>query len=208
MLNAGITGNRVLHDKDGTNALARLDRDVLVQSGARYLIVLLGINDIGFPGAATADEIIAGHRQIIDRAHAMGLKVYGGTLTPFQAFLPGLYYTDVGEAQRQAVNQWIRTSKAYDAVIDFDKAIRDPSNPAAILPAYDSGDNLHPNDAGYKAMADAINLSLFKDQIPAPRAAAAKSPPAQSVKPTTPALPVPAVMCRGRRSAINTEILP
>ena len=89
VLNAGISGNRVLHDTVGTNASARLDRDVLVQSGARYLIVLEGINDIGYPGTATADEIIAGHRQIIDRAHAMGLKVYGGTLTPFQAFLPG-----------------------------------------------------------------------------------------------------------------------
>jgi len=183
VLNAGITGNRILHDTDGSNALARLDRDVLVQSGARYLIVLEGINDIGFPGAVTTAEIIAGHRQIIDRAHAMGLKVYGGTLTPFQAFLPGIYYTAVGEAQRQAVNQWIRTSKAYDAVIDFDKVIRDPSNPATILPAYDSGDNLHPNDAGYKAMADAIDLSLFKDRIPVRRTFDAKSPSPQTAKP-------------------------
>ncbi|MEO8104660.1 MAG: SGNH/GDSL hydrolase family protein, partial [Betaproteobacteria bacterium] len=162
VLNAGISGNRVLHDIVGTNASARLDRDVLVQSGVRYLIVLEGINDIGIPGAATADEIIAGHLQIIDRARAMGLKVYGGTLTPFQAFLPAIYYTPGGEVTRQAVNQWIRTSKAYDAVIDFDKAIRDPSDPARILPAYDSGDNLHPNDAGYKRMADAIDLSLFR----------------------------------------------
>ena len=161
VLNAGISGNRILHDMVGTNASARLDRDVLVQSGARYLIVLLGINDIGFPGSPAADEIIAGHRQIIERAHAMGLKVYGGTLTPFQAFLPGIYYTADGEAKRQAVNHWIRTSKAYDAVIDFDKAIRDPGNPAAMRPEYDSGDNLHPNDAGYQAMADAIDLSLF-----------------------------------------------
>jgi lysophospholipase L1-like esterase len=176
VLNAGISGNRVLHDNVGTNALARLDRDVLTQSGAGFLIVLEGINDIGIPGLfsvlfptgpyasefVTADQIIAGHRQIIDRAHAMGLTVYGGTLTPFQAFAPGLYYTPDGEAKRQAVNQWIRTSNAYDAVIDFDKVIRNPSNPARILPAYDSGDNLHPNDAGYKAMADAIDLSLFK----------------------------------------------
>ena len=147
-----------------------------MQSGARYVIVQLGINDIGFPGTATADEIIAGHRQIIDRAHALGLKVYGGTLTPFQAFLPGIYYTADGEAKRQAVNQWIRTSKAYDAVIDFDKAIRDPGNPAAIRPAYDSGDNLHPNDAGYQAMADAIDLSLFRDQGSGRRAVTAKSP--------------------------------
>lgn len=164
VLNAGISGNRVLHDTVATNASARLDRDALVQSGARYLIVLEGINDIGYPGTATADEIIAGHLQIIDRAHAMGLKVYGGTLTPFQAFLPGLYYTPEGEAKRQAVNQWIRTSKAYDAVIDFDKALRDPGNPATMRPAYDSGDNLHPNDAGYQAMADAIDLSLFTDR--------------------------------------------
>ena len=186
VLNAGIKGNRILHDKDRSNALARLDSDVLVQSGARYLIVLLGINDIGFPGAVTAEEIIAGHRQIIDRAHAMGLKVYGGTLTPFQAFLPGFYYTADGEAKRQAVNQWIRTSRAYDAVIDFDKAIRDPSNPSRILPAFDSGDNLHPNDAGYKAMASAINLALFRDQASAPRAATAKGAPALTVKPTKP----------------------
>jgi len=162
VLNAGISGNRVLHDAVGTNASARLDRDVLVQSGVRYLIVLEGINDIGYLGTATATEIIAGHRQIIDRAHAVGLKVYGGTLTPFQAFLPGVYYTADGEAKRQAVNQWIRTSKAYDAVIDFDKAVRDPGSPATIRPAFDSGDNLHPNDAGYKAMADAIDLSLFQ----------------------------------------------
>ena len=126
VLNAGISGNRVLHNVEGTNASARLDRDVLVQSGAHYLIVLEGINDIGFPGSASAAEIIAGHLQIIARAHAMGLKVYGGTLTPFKAFLPGVYYSAEGEAKRQAVNQWIRTGKAYDAVIDFDKAIRDP----------------------------------------------------------------------------------
>ena len=105
VLNAGISGNRLLHDTVGTNASARLDRDVLVQSGARYVIVLEGINDIGFPGAATADEIIAGHRQIIDRAHAMGLKVYGGTLTPFQAFLPGIYYTPMArQSARPSTN--------------------------------------------------------------------------------------------------------
>jgi lysophospholipase L1-like esterase len=161
VLNAGISGNRLLHDMVGTNASARLDRDVLVQPGARYLIVLAGINDIGIPLAAPADEIIAAHRQIIERARAMGFMVYGGTLAPFQAYLPGIYYTADGEAKRQAVNQWIRTSKAYDAVIDFDKVLRDPRNPATLLPAYDSGDNLHPNDAGYQAMADAIDLSLF-----------------------------------------------
>ena len=191
VLNAGISGNRLLHDTVGTNASARLDRDVLVQSGARYLIVQLGINDIGFPGTATADEIIAGHRQIVHRAHALGLKVYGGTLTPFQAFLPGIYYTADGETKRQAVNQWIRSSKTYDAVIDFDKAIRDPANPAKIRPAYDSGDNLHPNDAGYQAMADAIDLSLFKGQVSGRRAVAAKTQPTQSVKPQTKLCPCP-----------------
>ena len=183
VLNAGISGNRVLQDTVGTNASARLDRDVLVQPGARYLIVLLGINDIGFPGSPTADEIIAGHRQIIARAHALGLKVYGGTLTPFQAFLPGLYYTSDGEEKRQAVNQWIRTSKAYDAVIDFDKALRDPSNPAALRADYDSGDNLHPNDAGYQAMANAIDLSLFKDPDLARGAVSAETQPTQTGKP-------------------------
>ena len=162
-----------------------------MQSGARYVIVQLGINDIGFPGAATADEIIAGHRQIIHRAHALGLKVYGGTLTPFQAFLPGIYYTADGEAKRQAVNQWIRSSKAYDAVIDFDKALRDPANPAAIRPAYDSGDNLHPNDAGYQAMADAIDLSLFGVQGSGRRAVTAKTQPTQSVKPQPKLCPCP-----------------
>ena len=161
VLNAGISGNRILHDMAGTNASARLDRDVLVQSGVRYVIVLEGINDIGIPVGAAAEDIIAGHRQIIERAHAMGLKVYGGTLTPFQAFLPGVYYSAAGEAKRQAVNQWIRTSKAYDAVIDFDRALRDPADPAVIRADYDSGDNLHPNDAGYQAMADAVDLSLF-----------------------------------------------
>jgi lysophospholipase L1-like esterase len=174
VLNAGISGNRVLRDMAATNALARLDRDVLVQSGARYLIVLEGINDIGFPGSPPVEEIIAGYRQIIDRAHAMGLKVYGGTLTPFKAFLPGIYYDSAAEAKRQAVNEWIRTCKAYDAVIDFDRVLRDPADHAALRPAYDSGDNLHPNDAGYQAMAYAVDQSLFRDATPARRAVDAK----------------------------------
>jgi lysophospholipase L1-like esterase len=183
VLNAGISGNRILHDTKGTNTLARLDRDVLVQSGARYLIVLEGINDIGYPGYTTADEIIDGHRQIVERAHAMGLKVYGATLTPFKAYLPGVYYSPGGETMRQAVNQWIRTSKVYDAVIDFDKAIRDPSDPTKIRATYDSGDNLHPNDAGYQAMADAIDLSLFKDRKLQRRSVNAKSQSTQAGKP-------------------------
>ena len=183
VVNAGISGNRLLHDTVGSNASARLDRDVLVQSGARYLIVLVGINDIGFPNGPSAADIIAGHRQIIERAHAMGLKVYGGTLTPFQAYLPGVYYTPDSEAKRQAVNQWIRTGKAYDAVIDFDKALRDPNHPAKMRPAYDSGDNLHPNDAGYQAMADAIDLKLFEIQSRQQSAVRATSPSPPSGKP-------------------------
>ena len=185
VLNAGISGNRILHDTKGTSASARLDRDVLAQSGVRYLIVLAGINDIGFPGSPPAAEIIAGYVQIITRAHAMGLKVYGGTLTPFRAFLPGLYYSADAEAKRQAINHWIRTSKSYDAVIDFDKAIRDPNSPDAIRPAYDSGDNLHPNDAGYKAMADAIDLSLFKAPVSGRSMVSAKSLSTRAAKPKT-----------------------
>ena len=172
VLNAGISGNRVLHDSPifGVNALARLDRDVLTQSGARWVIVLEGINDIGQPGSSnrpdeevTADQIIQGHKQIIDRAHAMGLKVYGATLTPFAGTtFPG-YYSPAGEVKRQAVNKWIRTSRAYDAVIDFDAAVRDPSDPTKIRPEFDVGDHLHPNDAGYRAMGNAIDLRLFDD---------------------------------------------
>jgi lysophospholipase L1-like esterase len=186
VLNAGISGNRILHDKAGTNASARLDRDVLVQPGVRYLIVLEGINDIGIPVGSTAEDIIAGHRQIIERARAMGIKVYGGTLTPFQAFLPGVYYSTEGEAKRLAVNQWIRTGKAYDAVIDFDRALRDPANPAVMRPAYDSGDHLHPNDAGYQAMADAVDLSLFNLRAGGRQATSAKGASLPVGKPIAP----------------------
>ena len=170
VLNAGISGNRVLHDFVGTNALARLDRDVLVQTGVKYVIVLEGNADFVIPGLignpaedVTAEQIIQGHRQIIDRAHALGLRIYGGTLNPVEGYpFPG-FWTAALEAKRQAVNHWIRTSNAYDAVIDFDKVLRDPSHPTRLLPAYDSGDHAHPNDAGYRAMADAIDLSLFRD---------------------------------------------
>ncbi len=166
VLDEGIAGNRVLHDIIGANALTRLDRDVLVQTGVTHVIVLEGINDIGFGGfipaeAVTADEIIAGHKQLIERAHARGLRIFGGTLTPFEG-TSAPYFSPAGEAERQAVNEWIRTSGAYDAVIDFDKATRNPSHPTRLLPAYDSGDHLHPSDAGYEAMADAIPLWLFK----------------------------------------------
>ena len=168
VLDQGISGNRILHDIAGTNALARLDRDVLAQTGVKYVTVLLGINDIGFSGipgftdqAVSADDIIAGLTQIIERAHAKRLRIFGCTLTPFEGTFPG-YYTLEGEVKREAVNEWIRTSGAYDAVIDFEAAVRDPSHPTRMLPAYDSGDHLHPNDAGYQAMANAIDLSLFR----------------------------------------------
>ncbi len=169
VVDEGISGNRVTHDFIGPNAQARLDRDVLAQSGAAWVTVLEGINDIGIPGAfgspgeaVSADEIIEAHRQIIARAHAQGLRVYGGTLTPFEGTVFPGYYSPEGEAKRQAVNAWIRTSGAYDAVIDFDAAVRDPAHPTRMLAAYDSGDHLHPNDAGYQAMANAVDLKLFQ----------------------------------------------
>jgi lysophospholipase L1-like esterase len=179
VLNLGISGNRVLHDGAGVSALARFDADVLAQPGARTLIVLEGINDIGFPHIppgffgrgrggdntinpaaddVSADEIIGGLRQLVERARGHGLKVVGGTLLPYEG---ALYFAAVGEAKRQAVNTWIRSSKTFDAVIDFDLAMRDPENPSKFLPALQSGDNLHPNNAGYKKMADIIDLALF-----------------------------------------------
>jgi lysophospholipase L1-like esterase len=170
VVDEGIAGNRVLHDFVGPNALARFDRDVLAQPGVGYVTVLLGINDIGdigrvltqpglTPQPVSAEEIIAGHRQMITRAHAQGLKIVGCTLTPFEG---AAYFTPEGEIKRQAVNKFIRAGGAYDAVIDFDAVVRDSAHPARFLAMYDSGDHLHPNDAGYKAMAGAIDLSLFK----------------------------------------------
>ena len=165
VLNAGIAGNRVLSEANaamGINALARFDRDVLTQAGVRFVIVLEAINDIGMsrePGKPTAAELIAGYQQLIDRAHSRGLKIFGATLTPFEG---AAYYTPEGETRRQAVNTWIRTGKAFDGVIDFDAVIRDPAAPAKFLASFNSGDNLHPNDAGYKAMGEAIDLALFK----------------------------------------------
>jgi lysophospholipase L1-like esterase len=174
VLDEGISGNRVLHNAPccGVSALARLDRDVLAQDGVHWVILLEGINDIGFSGLTgpetaphtnvSAAQIIAGYKQIITRVHAKGLKIYGATLTPFKGTPFEHYYTQAGEAKRQAVNHWVRTSGAFNAVIDFDRAVRDPSHPLRILPRYDSGDHLHPNDAGYAAMADAIDLALFR----------------------------------------------
>ena len=169
VLNAGITGNRLLHDVLGPNALARFDRDVLSQTGVTHVIVLEGNNDIWSGEVApadfvTADQIIEGHRQLIERAHARGLKIYGGTLTPFGGFTPfGFTLSPGTEAMRQAVNEWIRTSGEYDAVVDFDEVTRDPSFPTRLRPLYDSGDHLHPNNAGYEAMGNAIDPKLFKN---------------------------------------------
>ena len=168
--NQGISGNRTLHDLIGPNALARFDRDVGATAGARWVILLEGINNIGIPGAfglpaeqVSASDIINGHRQLIARAKERGLKIYGATLTPFEGTVFPGYFTAAGEAKRQAVNAWIRGSGEFDAVIDFDRVIRDPASPGRMLPAYDSGDHLHPNDAGYQAMANAIDLSLFRN---------------------------------------------
>ncbi|HXW62269.1 MAG TPA: SGNH/GDSL hydrolase family protein [Candidatus Acidoferrales bacterium] len=166
VINEGISGNRLLNDGAGVSALARFDRDVISQPGVKWLIVLEGINDIGFgsrPGAqppetVTADDLIAAHKQIIERAHLHGIRVIGATLTPY---LGAVYATEHGESIREAVNQWIRTSRAYDAVIDFDAAIEDPANPKQIRPAYNIRDHLHPNDEGYSAMAAAVDLSIF-----------------------------------------------
>lgn len=166
VLNQGIGGNRVLNDQAGPSALARLDRDVLTQNGARYVIILESINDIGRLHRLTApeDDIDAqmleeGLRQIAEAAHEHGMKVYGATLTPYKG---ANYYSEKGEQVREAVNIWIRTSGTFDGVIDFDKITRDPQNPLQFNPLYDSGDHLHPNDAGYKAMGDGIDLALFK----------------------------------------------
>lgn len=164
VMNAGIAGNRVLTDAAfnvGINALARFEHNALAQPGVTHIIVMEGINDIGNARtnpSPTAEDIIAAYKQLIDQAHSKGLKIYGATLTPFYG---AANYTEVGETKRQAVNQWIRTSKAFDAAIDFDAATRDPKDPKSFLAAYDSCDHLHPNDAGYKAMADAIDLRLF-----------------------------------------------
>jgi len=174
VVNAGIGGNRLLSESTvpagvdtravgaGINALARFERHVLSVPGATHIIVLEGINDINTARqnpTPTAEDLIAAHKQLVAQAHARGLKIVGATLTPFWG-APN--YTDVGEAKRQALNEWIRTGDAYDGIVDFDKATRDPGDPKKFLERYDSCDYLHPSDAGYKAMGDAIDLALFK----------------------------------------------
>jgi len=174
VLDAGIGGNRILHDatsnvRFGVNALARFDRDVLSQPGVKYVIVLEGINDLGHAGTSapasetvSSDDLIAGFKQMIERAHEKGLKIFGATITPFEGTVFPGYFTPEKEAKRKAVNEWIRTGRAFDGVIDFEKAIRDPQNPNRVLPAYDGGDHLHPGDAGYQAMGAVIDLRLFQ----------------------------------------------
>ncbi|HEY7501597.1 MAG TPA: SGNH/GDSL hydrolase family protein [Vicinamibacterales bacterium] len=168
IVNEGIGGNRVLTDGAnfaGVSALARLDRDVLNQPNVKWLIMLEGINDIGngtAPNAlypVSAEQLIWGLRQVVERAHAHGIKVIGCTILPFEG---ANYFREEGEAMRQAVNTWIRTSGVYDAVVDFDAATRDPANPRRLRAEFDPGDHLHPNDAGYRAMAEAVDLKLFK----------------------------------------------
>jgi lysophospholipase L1-like esterase len=180
--NVGVSGNRLLHDPNppagspavayaaqfGQSALRRFDRDVLAQPGRAHLIVLLGVNDLGHPGTSaprsevvTADDIIFGHRQLIARAHEAGLRAYGGTILPFKDDTLGFYSVE-NERKRSAVNRWIRTSGEYDGVVDFDRAMRDPADPLRLNPAYDSGDHLHPNDAGMAVMANAVPLRFFR----------------------------------------------
>jgi len=169
IVNAGIGGNRLLHDFIGPNALSRFDRDVLSQAGVTHVVVLIGINDFGLPGGrklpqeeVTLEQMVAGLRQLILRAHERGLKVIGATLPPFGPIpeRPG-YYSENSAAKREALNQWIRSSKEFDGVIDFDAALRDPADAKSMLATYDSGDHLSPNDDGYKAMGDAVDLKLF-----------------------------------------------
>lgn len=181
ILNAGISGNRVLNDAAqtvppsapglrsaasfGPKALTRFDRDVARQSGASCVVILQGINDIGHGPSreqvVSAEQVIAGHQQLIAKARAAGLRVLGGTLTPFQGYAAP-YYSVENEAKRQAVNAWIRDSRQYDAVIDFDALLRDPANPIRLQPQYNSGDHLHPSDAGYKVMADGVDLGVIE----------------------------------------------
>ncbi len=172
VVNEGISGNRLLHDGAGVSALARLDRDVLATPGAAYLIVFEGVNDLGLSslppemaklfgnaaGPVSADDLIAADKQIIARAHAHGLKVLGATIAPYKG---ASYWSADGEAKRTAINAWIRDGHAFDGVIDFDSVLRDPADPAQMRAGFHAGDHLHGSDAGYRAMADAIDLRLF-----------------------------------------------
>lgn len=172
VLNLGISGNRILADGAGVNALARFDRDVLGQAGVKWLMIMEGINDIGVTAGpprgngpastpVTADDLILPMKQMIERAHTHGIKVAGCTLTPYQG---ATYYSDKGEEVREAVNRWIRTSGAFDAVVDYDKVTQDSANSKTFKPTFNNTDHLHPNDAGYKAMADSVDLKMFNSK--------------------------------------------
>ncbi|KAI0798259.1 SGNH hydrolase [Abortiporus biennis] len=162
VVNQAAGGNNILHDGLGPNAFGRIERDVLAQSGVGYVMIFEGVNDIGGAASSTinsvGDRIIQAYKQIITRVHAMGLPIFAATITPF---FSNSYFTNQTEATRQKINDWIRNSGFFDAVVDFDVAIRDPTNPQRLNPLFDSGDGLHPNPAGYKTLANAFNLTLF-----------------------------------------------
>ncbi len=167
VMNQGLGGNRILHDVRGDSGLKRLDRDVIAQPGATHCIIMLGTNDLRNRGAdpaqeVTAPQMIAGLKQLALRGQSAGIKMIGATLTPFwnETFLPGAW-NPRREAVREAVNAWLREATAFDALVDFDKALRDPENTLRMLPKYDCGDHLHPSDLGYRAMGDAIDFALF-----------------------------------------------
>jgi lysophospholipase L1-like esterase len=168
VVNAGISGNRLLRDGAGPSGLARFDRDALKRPGVRWVVVLEGINDLGFSGSfepgeppVTATELVAGYRQLITRARAAGVKLYLGTLLPFEGATGG-YFTPGKEEVRAAVNAWMRSSGEHDGVVDFDAATRDPARPTRLRPVYDSGDHLHLSGAGQRAMGEAVDLGLFQ----------------------------------------------
>jgi lysophospholipase L1-like esterase len=168
VLNQGIGGNRILHDTRGDSGLKRFDRDALAQTGATHCIVFLGTNDLRNRSAdpeqeVTAAEMIAGLQQLAARGRIAGLKMFGATLLPFEneTFLPGAW-TPERDRHRIAVNEWIRASGAFDAVLDFEKTLRDPEHPTSMLPKYDCGDHLHPSDFGYRTLGDSIDLALFE----------------------------------------------
>jgi lysophospholipase L1-like esterase len=179
VVNAGMAGNRILRDGAtpylGPSLLSRVDRDVFAKPGVKWVLMLEGVNDISANDTltdprehVTVDQIIGGMRALIERAHARGVKIWGATLLPYEGTrvppevgLQGPYYTGAGEAKRQAVNTWIRTAHAFDAIVDLDSVMRDPTHPGRLRNEFDSGDHLHPNDAGYRAMAAAIDRHLF-----------------------------------------------
>jgi lysophospholipase L1-like esterase len=203
VLNAGLIGNRLLQNSPsdsqfgtalGSSGLHRFEQDALAQPGAKVTIVRIGSNDLGFPNklapkseAADSGALIAGYRQLIGAAHRHGQAVIGTTMPPFEnADLPG-YYTPARDATRQQVNGWIRTAGEFDAVVDFDAILKDPAHPARLLPRYDSGDHLHPNDAGYAALAAAVPLPLMDKLARATGPEGAEEPRnAASARPTKP----------------------